>query len=44
MREVDYKINIWLKKSDVTDRLVTDGLETDRHVHGIGLFNFLLRT
>jgi hypothetical protein len=30
MREVDYKINILLKKGDVTDRL-----ETDRHVLGL---------
>jgi hypothetical protein len=40
MREVDNEINIWLKKSDVTnglvsERLVTDGLETDRNVLGL---------
>ena len=40
MREVDYKINILLKKGDVTDglvtdRLETDRLETDRHVLGL---------
>jgi len=35
MREVDYKINIWLKKGVVTNGLVTDRLETDRHVLGL---------
>jgi hypothetical protein len=35
MREVYYKINILLKKGDVTDGLVTDRLETDRHVLGL---------
>jgi len=35
MREVDYKINILPKKGDVTDGLVTDRLETDRHVLGL---------
>ena len=35
MREVDYKINILLKKGDVTDRLENDRLETDRHVLGL---------